>query len=54
VSTADPKLIAEQTRKRAQAAGDMVRDLRRMLGEAMQAELELQKAAREAERAVVR
>jgi hypothetical protein len=32
----------------------MVRDLRRMLGQAMRDELELQKAAREAERAVVR
>ena len=46
---ADPRLAAQEARARATKAADYVRDLRRLLGQAMRDESAAQAAAREAE-----
>lgn len=48
--TANPKLAARDARARAEKAAEYVRDLRRLLGQAMSDELEAKRIAREAER----
>lgn len=45
---------AKQARARAQKAGEYVRDLRRMLGQAMREQADAQKIARELEQAAAR
>jgi hypothetical protein len=50
VTTADPKLAARQARERADKAAEYVRDLRRLLGQAMHDEEDAKLVAREAER----
>lgn len=49
--TSDPKLAAQQARDRATKAAEYVRDLRRLLGQAMADEQRANAAACEAERA---
>jgi len=51
---ADPRLVAAQARQRANEATDYVRDLRRLLGQAMRDEADAQKVARELEQAAAR
>ena len=51
---ADPRLVAAQARQRATAASDYVRDLRRLLGQAMRDEAVALKVARELEQAAAR
>lgn len=48
--TADPKPAAREARARAEKAAEYVRDLRRMLGQAMGDEADAKRVAREAER----
>lgn len=48
--TADPKAAAKEARARADKAAEYVRDLRRLLGQAMADELEAKRIARELER----
>ena len=51
---ADPRLVAAQARQRANEATDYVRDLRRLLGQAMRDEADALKVARELEQAAAR
>lgn len=48
--TTDPKTAAREARARAEKAAEYVRDLRRLLGQAMGDEAEAKRIAREAER----
>lgn len=48
--TTDPKTAARDARARAEKAAEYVRDLRRLLGQAMSDEAEAKRIAREAER----
>ena len=51
---ADPRLVAAQARERANEATEYVRDLRRLLGQAMRDEADAQKVARELEQEAAR
>jgi len=48
---ADPKLMAEEARKRARKASEYVQDMRRLLGQAMREEADALRVARELEHA---